>query len=1487
MNIKKLLRSLISLITAILCVIGSTPASVLAAGTYTLHLVDDLQNTDALYKEFTEKNNLQIAYITNLKSPVWKVNNSNFKTVTSGSMTYLYTSPASIPTVAGKEHAVSWSNVASVTYKDAGYYGKDKNNTFDIVFTLNKIVTMKPSYSTPTVTSAPYFTVALTDNSTGIICSNSYVRQSDFTPTENNLGPFSIENWSIRLQDKNGNKISNVLLTQTYRDIDINHKSNDSSFATFNEGFYFQRGYADDIYMLSDNMLTVYDRDGKQNAMYETRAGGHGDLDTNDQRGWVVAAILGGEAQLDWNGQACGSFIANTVTREYPNPPEPVKAASKEYVKANEEIEYTITEDFPVINPSNCPKAITVSDTFDDCLAVGQGIKVTCEGMDVTDDWSVRVEGQKVTAEANTPGTVEGRYVFTIPVTVRNEKLDGKTLVVKDGTTYAKIPNKAHITVKDQNDRNIELETPEITIFQEGSAINLKKDVDRSKIENAKPGDLLKYSFRIKNAGRLTLHDITLTDTLPVRNLTIDWKASTDSSTDEGVLAPGEAVTASASYELAINDIIAGEVVNTASASGLDPKDNKVSDKDDTKTTLDAEASISLSKKADPNKMTDPSAGDIISYEFVITNTGNTPLSNIAFQDDHELIDLIWNKELAGTELGAGEKVEGSASYRLSQTDIDAGAVVNKASVTAVSVNGKTVSDQAEDTTIIDTAPGILLKKTTPSAVLTDVRAGDTVIWNFELKNTGRNTLKNVQITDHLAGVGEITYDWKGSSDSGTGKGQLSPGETVTATAAYTLTAEDIIAKEVTNTATGKGTDPNGTEVTSDASAKVKIKYDPELKIEKTADTLDYTGAKAGDVITYTLSLTNVGNVDLTDVELVDLKEGVTVKEYSWPTQEGFLAAGETVTASAEYVLTQDDIDVTVLENEASGKGKAPDGTWVSARIPNIIIKELHPEITLVKDVDINEIAEAKAGDVLAYKVTVTNTGDDTLHNVTLTDSMEEVLSDIEYDRETETLAPLESFVMTAKYTITQEDINKGIVINTAKVTAKDPEDTEVSSNDEAETKLGQIASCAVTKKASVTKISSAEAKPGFEIRYDFTASNTGNSTLADVTFTDEMLEAAETAITWDWTDEGILLPGQTINGHAVYTLTQDDISAGKVLNIVVMNAKDPKGNPVEPARAEADTIVEKTASHSIVKTVDKELIDKARAGDAISYTMVYSNTGNVVLKDVSFADEMLKAAGIDIQWDWSATVSRGETKSLAPGESVTGKATYKITQSDIDAGKITNRIIAYASDPDGNPLEPASGEVATQVLQTGKITVKKSVDKASLNNPKEGAVLTYTFSIANDGGTTLRDIKLVDSLSGHGLSEIKMNYPDISHELKPGSTMTASATYTLTAADIKAGRVLNSVYVTAKDPSRKELMSEKSEVTTKIIVPVTPTQAPTKTPSPVPTVQPVRYSTQTVTSPKTGDNSAGIVFALIVLAISPVLFTVLIKKYQKIGKTR
>ncbi len=1614
-KLQKLIRSILSCFIAVLLVLGITPVTAAAAATYTLHLVDDLSNSDALYSEYAKTHNLKLGYITNLTSPVWNVMNSDFGTTTRGAITYLHTASNKLPTKNGRENAAVWANVASITYRNAGYYGDDKNNTFDIVFTLTRVAALKSNSSTPDTSALPYYTVALTDNTTGEISANSYVRTGDFSVPENRVGPYTIENWNIKITDSSGSRLDDVMIAQTYRDIDIVRESNDSSYASFNEGFYFVDGYADDTYVTRDNCLTIMDRDGKSNARYEAGPAGTGNLSIDDQRGWVVVALTGGEATLQWSGQICGSFIANSVNPNYPSPPDPVKSADKEIVKANDAIEFTVTENFPLVNPSNAAKGVTVRDRLDDHLLLAPGIRVTRDGKDVTDRWTVETEGQTVYIRANDPAGVEGLYKFTIPATVKDENLDKKTLIIRDGETYAEIPNKAYIVVKDQFDADIERETDLVIVLEKGSSIEVTKDADKSHIDGAGEGDEVRYAFAIQNTGKLTLHDVKLTDSLPIRDLKVDWKNSSDPATGEAVLSPGETVTATAAYDLTEADLAKGEVVNTVTVTGVDPKGGVVTDEDDAKTTLATEASISLSKTADPNRMTDPTVGDGICYNFVITNTGSVPLRNIIFQDDHELTDLTFSTDLEGAVLPAGGTITGRAVYHLTANDIDSGSVLNKADVTAVSPDGKTVSDKAQDTTVIETTPAILLTKTTPEAVLYGAVEGDEVLWQFTVKNIGKNTLSNVHIVDHLEGVGEIAYDWAASSDALTGDGVLAPGETVPAFAVYALTKEDIIAKNVANAATAHGTDPSGKEVTSDANAKLKLNYDSSLIIDKEADVTDYTGAKAGDVITYTLRLTNNGSVDLDRVELVDLKEGVTVGEYVWPTREGFLAVGETVTAKAYYTLTQDDIDITSLGNDAAGKGRAPDGTWVSVEIPNTITKEKKPEITLVKDVDINEISAAKAGDTLTYTVTVMNTGDVTLHDVDLRDSMDEVLYDVtveaarqrgeaegadtaqpeapriegaevdadegaadelgdELQETTDAdaseeagemmteipqmtvgeneaeegfaamlsfgpqtmagesfaeegfaamagfgpqtmagesfaeegfaaiasfgpqvaagenvseegsdilqalptkLAPGEGFVMTAKYDITQEDINRGKVVNVADVTAKDPDDEKVTDGDDAQTVLVQKSSDVVTKKADVTKIASTDVRVGYEIRYDFTAANTGNTTLHDVTFTDEMLEKAGRSITWEWKDKGVLLPGETIKGTAMYALTEKDLDAGRIVNVIIMNAKDPSGEPLKPSEAKAETIFEMAPAHTVTKTVDKELIEKAREGDTVNYSFTYRNSGNAAIYDIEFTDAMLTAAGVKIDWDWSKTKSRGEEAVLYPGEVITGKASYKITQADIDNGKISNAITANAKDHNDNPLDPATSEVTTKLVQISKLTVKKSVDKTSLSNPAVGTVLTYSFKITNEGSTTLTDIQLADSLTGHGLSDITYQYPDETKSLLPGKTMTASATYVLTQADINSKKVDNSVIAKGRDPLKKEITSERSSVTTTIISTVKPTASP----SPVPTTSQTRYTTQTVTSPKTGDDAAGIVVSVMVLLVGSLILITRIRR--------
>ncbi|MFW0776071.1 DUF7507 domain-containing protein, partial [Paenarthrobacter nitroguajacolicus] len=81
---------------------------------------------------------------------------------------------------------------------------------------------------------------------------------------------------------------------------------------------------------------------------------------------------------------------------------------------------------------------------------------------------------------------------------------------------------------------------------------------------------------------------------------------------------------------------------------------------------------------------------------------------------------------------------------------------------------------------------------------------GDQIIYTFTAKNTGNVKLTGVAINDPLTGLSALAYTWPGTA------GELLPGQTVTATATYSITQADIDAGHVANSATTTGTPPIG-----------------------------------------------------------------------------------------------------------------------------------------------------------------------------------------------------------------------------------------------------------------------------------------------------------------------------------------------------------------------------------------------------------------------------------------------------------------------------------------------------------------------------------------------------------------------------------------------------------------------------------------------------------------------------------------------------
>jgi len=223
--------------------------------------------------------------------------------------------------------------------------------------------------------------------------------------------------------------------------------------------------------------------------------------------------------------------------------------------------------------------------------------------------------------------------------------------------------------------------------------------------------------------------------------------------------------------------------------------------------------------------------------------------------------------------------------------------------------------------------------------------AGDTIVYRYEITNNGSVTENNVTPIDagptfngeaavnSLSAFTEVTGAGAGTGDAAT----LAPGETVVFEADYTFATLDIlnaagVTDGVSNVATASSDDVPGSPPSPPALATIPAV--PALDIVKVAVLNDETVAdgfaEAGETITYTYTVTNTGNVALTNVGIQDTHEGVLLTGANLPagetiTTEGpvgpsdvgvandgvidTLEAGAVATFTVTLTVTQDEVD--------------------------------------------------------------------------------------------------------------------------------------------------------------------------------------------------------------------------------------------------------------------------------------------------------------------------------------------------------------------------------------------------------------------------------------------------------------------------------------------------------------------------------------------------------------------------------------------------
>ena len=264
--------------------------------------------------------------------------------------------------------------------------------------------------------------------------------------------------------------------------------------------------------------------------------------------------------------------------------------------------------------------------------------------------------------------------------------------------------------------------------------------------------------------------------------------------------------------------------------------------------------------------------------------------------------------------------------------------------------------------------PEIVVEKSCPASV----DAGAEIEYTITVENTGTEALVDISVDDTL--LGDITAGFE--PDLGLG---LAVGATATATVTYTSAPG---AGSVTNTvtATGTGAVSETDDSDTDSCRTQVIPPGPAIQIVKGGP----SSVHRGDTITYGFEVTNVGDVELFDVDLTDARCDAGTIEPDVDV-DGSLAVDEVWHFTCTHLVTQDDRDP--LPNTATVRGDTEQGEGGDEVTDEdtFEVDILHPGISIVKTVSDDTVPE---GTEVTYTYLVTNTGDTTLFNVSIDDDV-------------------------------------------------------------------------------------------------------------------------------------------------------------------------------------------------------------------------------------------------------------------------------------------------------------------------------------------------------------------------------------------------------------------------------------------------------------------------------------------------------------------
>ncbi len=954
---------------------------------------------------------------------------------------------------------------------------------------------------------------------------------------------------------------------------------------------------------------------------------------------------------------------------------------------------------------------------------------------------------------------------------------------------------------------------------------------------NPNVGDIVTFSIQVSNTGDTAADGVAIRDIVPpgfgnVASISNGGSLSGNAVDWSGLSVPLGINTLTLTFTAEVlpptgtgNDyghtaqVIAANQFDIDSNPNNDNGDQSEDDEDAVSVTIQT-ADLSLVKTSNS---TSPNVGETVIFTLTITNSSTDVASGVSVTDVLPTGFTLNTVNNGGTALGntaswSGLSVLGnggsiSLSYEAT-VNAPTGAAneyLNAAQITASDQydpdsdpsTGITVDEDGngegddDDEDRLNLTPAIGDLSLTKIVVDNDINpnVGSEISFEVTVFNDGPNEAQNVEVADLLPnGFDFVLYSaTSGIYNEATGLwrvGDVRSGESetlvidvlVNASGDYTNVAEVVRSDVFDSDST-----PNNAIASEDDQDQVIVTPTDfiDVSLEKIVND---PNPDVDDTITFTLTISNAGPSDATNVQVLD------------QLPSGFAYLGDT--ASGAYDNTTgiwnigtlsngatNSIDITVQVNTSGdylNKAEVISHNELDADSTpnnNIQAEDDQSEVAVsprnLVDISVTKIASTltpNIGENIVFTVTVTNDGPSDATSIVVTDLLESGYTFVSATASTGSYEPLNgSWTIgnlpngtTETIVITANVLTTGTYTNTAELTdvAEFDIDSEAANNDATEDDQATVnPTPLLVSDLSLQKVvNNATPDVGETIEFTIDLTNDGPNDARGVTVTD-LIPSGYTYVSHNatsgsydettgiWNLNRIVFNATTETLNILVTVNPTG-DYNNVAELTASDNNDPDSTPSnalisEDDMAEQGTVPVPIADLSLTKTVDNEFPD---VSENVTFSLTLINEGPSEATGVVVTDLLENGYNYisdDGGGTYDPTTGLWNVGSLASGVTTVLNITVGINAvgSYANTAELTS---VNELDPDSAPNNGVASEddqasQSTQPRVITDISVTKTVDNP---NPSVGAQILFTVTVTNDGPSDATGVIIEDIIA-------------------------------------------------------------------------------------------------------------------------------------------